>query len=45
MQFPPHLSMKLTVHERRWMIERFIKQKQKENEAIEAQRRKAKARK
>lgn len=35
-------SMRLPINERKWMIERFIKQKNKENEAMEAAKRKAK---
>ena len=34
--------MTLPINERKWLIDRFIKQKEKENEAIEAARRKAK---
>jgi hypothetical protein len=36
--------MALPINERKWMIERFIQQKEKENSAIEAAKRKAKAR-
>jgi len=35
-------ALALPVEERKWFIDRFIKQKQKENEAVEAERRKAK---
>jgi hypothetical protein len=35
-------SMKLPINERKWMIERFIKQKNQENEALERAKRKAK---
>ena len=38
-------ALRLPINERKWMIERFIQQKQKENEAMEAERRKAKSRK
>ncbi len=38
-------ALQLPINERKWMIERFIQQKQKENEAMEAERRKAKTRK
>jgi len=31
-------SMSLPVHERKWMIQRFIEQKQRENEEIEKAR-------
>jgi hypothetical protein len=34
-------SMSLPINLRKWMIERFIEQKEKENEAMEASRRKA----
>jgi hypothetical protein len=37
-------ALRLPINERKWMIERFIQQKQKENEAVEAERRKAKSR-
>jgi hypothetical protein len=36
--------LSLPINERKWMIDRFIKQKEKENEAMEAARKKAKAR-
>lgn len=39
----PWLSMCMPVNERKWMIERFIQQKERENEAMEAARRKAQA--
>ncbi len=31
--------MSLPIHERKWMIQRFIEQKKKENEAIERAKR------
>ena len=34
--------MSLSINERKWIISRFIQQKDKENEAMEAARRKAK---
>ena len=34
--------MTLPINERKWLIERFIQQKEKENEAMESARRKAK---
>lgn len=34
--------MTLPINERKWLIDKFIKQKEKENEAIEAAKRKAK---
>lgn len=36
--------LSLPINERKWIIERFIKQKDKENEAMESARRKAKSR-
>lgn len=41
MRLPMASSMTLPINLRRWMIERFVKQKEKENEAMEAARRKA----
>jgi hypothetical protein len=35
----------IPIFERKWQIERFIEQKRKENEAIDREKRKAKARK
>jgi hypothetical protein len=37
--------MKLPIDLRKWLINRFIKQKEKEHEQMEAERRKAKSRK
>jgi hypothetical protein len=34
--------MSLPINERKWLIDRFVKQKEKENEAMEAARKKAK---
>ena len=46
-QYHLHLDkyacMSYPIIERKWLIERFIQQKNKENEQIEAERRKAKA--
>ena len=36
-------SMKLPINLRKWLIQRFVDQKEKENEQIEAERRKAKS--
>jgi len=36
-----HSSMSMPINTRRWLIDRFIQQKEQENEAMEAQRRKA----
>lgn len=43
MKLPMHNSMSLPINFRKWMIDRFIKQKEKENEAMEAARKKAKS--
>ena len=34
-------AMRLPINMRKWMIERFVEQKEKENEAMEATRRKS----
>lgn len=34
--------MSLPINERKWLVNRFIEQKEKENEAMESARRKAK---
>lgn len=34
--------MSLPINQRRWLIDRFVKQKEKENQAMEAAKRKAK---
>lgn len=36
-------SMTMPINTRKWMIDRFIQQKEQENEAMESQRRKAQA--
>lgn len=36
--------MTLPINERKWLIDRFIQQKEKENEAMESARKKAKVR-
>lgn len=38
-----YTCMSYPITERKWMIERFISQKNKENEQMESERRKAKA--
>lgn len=43
MHIPPTEVDRMPVFERRWYIDRFVEQKQKENEAIERERRKASA--
>ncbi len=43
MQLDKHICMSYTIPERKWLIERFVAQKNKENEQMEAERRKAKA--
>jgi hypothetical protein len=40
LQQPPKVSMELPIHERKWYIERYLLQKEKENEAMEAAKRK-----
>lgn len=45
MQLSMSGSMSLPINLRKYMIERFIQQKEKENEAAEAARRKANSRK
>jgi hypothetical protein len=37
-------ALAIPVIERKWYIERFVQQKEKENQAMEAERRKAKSR-
>ena len=48
-QYHLHMSraeaFNMPVHERKWLIDRFIEQKQKENSAMEDARRKAKRKK
>ena len=41
---PVPYTMNLPINTRKWLINRFVEQKEKENEAIEAQRRAAKRR-
>lgn len=41
MRLPMSGSMSLPINLRKWMIERFVEQKEKENEAMESARRKA----
>ena len=45
LNLPRESFMCLPINERKWLIERFISQKEKENEALEAAKRKAKAKK
>ena len=40
MRLPPRLAMDLPINERKWMIHRFIQQRERENQAAEAARRK-----
>jgi hypothetical protein len=40
---PPEVGMRMPIYKRAWMIERFIRQKDRENEAMEAARRKSKS--
>jgi hypothetical protein len=37
--------MQMPINERKWLVERFIQQKERENEALEAAKRKAKLKK
>jgi len=37
----PEISMDLPIAERKWYIQKFIQQKQKENDAMESSRRRA----
>jgi hypothetical protein len=43
-QYHMHMSkqdcMSLPIHERKWLVQRFIEQKQKEKEAMDAARKK-----
>jgi len=39
-----NLEQKMPINERKWMIERFIQQKARENDAMEAAKRKGKSR-
>lgn len=43
MKLPMHNSMSLPIKFRKWMIDRYIQQKEKEHEAMEAARKKAKS--
>lgn len=45
LHLPRESFMSLPINERKWLIERFIQQKEKENEALEAAKRKAKQKK
>lgn len=40
MQIPAQLVRSMDIFDRKWHIERFVSQKQKENEAIESERKK-----
>jgi hypothetical protein len=40
MKLPPDKCMSLPINLRKWMVERYISQKEKEHEAMEAERRK-----
>jgi len=43
LNLPMEGSMKLPINLRKWLIQRFVDQKEKENEQMEAERRKAKS--
>lgn len=45
LKMDPETAMRMPIGDRRWYIERFIKQKEQENEAMESARRKAKSNK
>jgi hypothetical protein len=40
-----HDTLSMPTHARKWLVNRFIDQKQKENDAMESERRKSKQRK
>lgn len=40
-----HDTLSIPTYSRKWLVNRFIEQKQKENEAMESERRKSKQRK
>ena len=42
LHMPPDKSMSLPVYERKWLINKFVEQKEKENEAIENSNKKRK---
>ena len=42
LHMPPGQSMALPVYERKWLVNRFIEQKEKEHQAIEAAKKKGK---
>jgi hypothetical protein len=41
MKLPMEQAMRLPINLRAWMIDRFVQQKEKENDAMEAAKRKA----
>lgn len=45
LHLPRESFMTLPINERKWLIERFIAQKERENEAMESAKRKAKVKK
>lgn len=44
MHMDPEMCMRMPIVLRRWMIERFVEQRESENKAIESQQRKARNR-
>jgi len=44
LQMDPKIAMKMLIHERKWFVERFVQQKNKEQEAVESAKRKSKTR-
>ena len=45
MHLDPFIAMQIPVYERKWHVERFITQKEKENAAMESAKRKAQSHK
>lgn len=45
MQQSMNQTLSMPINVRQWMVQKFIEQKEKENESIEAERRKASSRK
>jgi hypothetical protein len=43
MKMTPEVPMRMPIYKRAWMIDRFIRQKDRENEAMESARRKNKS--
>ena len=43
MKMNPEVAMRMPIPERKWYVQRYVKQKQAENDAMEAAKKKAKA--